>query len=134
MTDQPEALRLADEIDTEELSMDRVEKWVEEAAAELRRQHDEIEKLRGEVARLTELHTLYQDKTERLKAERDALKKALEMANAVAAGDGVIVNALKAERDAAVRALRFLLDHGAYLTERVPDDLKAAIDAARGKT
>ena len=85
MSDQPEALRLADEIDTEELSMDRVEKWVEEAAAELRRQHDEIEQL-------------------------------------------------KAERDAAVKALRFLFDHGAYLTERVPDDLKAAIDAARSKT
>ena len=44
------------------------------------------------------------------------------------------IEQLKAERDAAVKALRFLFDHGAYLTERVPDDLKAAIDAARGKT
>lgn len=51
------------------------------------------------------------------------------------------VAALKAERDAAMaerdalrKAIRFLFDHGAYLTERVPDELKAAIDAARSET
>lgn len=41
---------------------------------------------------------------------------------------------LKAERNALRTAIRFLFDHGAYLTERVPDELQAAIDAARSKT
>ena len=40
--------------------------------------------------------------------------------------------ALKVERDALLEAIRFLFDHGAYLTERIPDHLQAAIDAARG--
>lgn len=44
------------------------------------------------------------------------------------------VAALKAEREVLRIAIRFLFDHGAYLTERVPDELKAAIDAAKEKT
>ena len=74
--DKPEALRLADEIDTEELSMDRVEKWVEEAAAELRR-------LSAENKLLHERH--HDDNVEytRVLAQRDALLEMLKLARSI---------------------------------------------------
>ncbi len=122
MSDQPEALRLVDEIDTEELSIDRLEKWIAEAAAELRRQHDEIEQL---------------------KAERDALKTAAEKGTEYVLAQ--INQDLKAERDALLSALQEIVEDqekfriccGESLWRKHDDKCwvpkaKAAINAIRG--
>jgi hypothetical protein len=66
MSDQSVALRLADWL---EATSDDVRD--ECIFIELRRQH-------AEIGRLTELHTLYQDKTTQLKTERDELKAEVE--------------------------------------------------------
>ena len=127
MTAQPEALRLADRLDLWGDQNDLLE-----AAAELRRQHDEIETLR-------EAYRLWMSvpQIQELKAERDALQATLDdymddhkaVVNEQCAGDEIHcscvphlrkrIKEVEAERDALLAAAELMT---------------AAIDAARSET
>jgi hypothetical protein len=100
VSDQPEALRLADE-----LEMNCHAGTQHSAAAELRRQHAEIEALRAELAENEAAIRVWRGRTERAEAERDTLREALDWI--------ARVNAMDYEYQAKARA---------------------AIDAARNKT
>lgn len=112
MSDQPEALRLADDL----VELDAQFSYsglCGEAATELRRLHDEIEQL---------------------KAERDALKAAAEKGTEYVLAH--INQGLKAERDAlrdaAVEFVR-KVENGEARSVRSYAQFKAALDAAKGK-
>lgn len=111
MSDQPEALRLADRLDLWGDQGDLLE-----AAAELRRQHDEIEQL---------------------KAERDALKAAAEKGTEYVLAH--INQDLKAERDALLAEVERLKGvsydlAGQLMVLRATKQMTATIDAAKGET
>ena len=112
MSEQPKALRLADDMSLSYHS--RTTK--DEIATELRRQASEI-------ARLTELHTLYQDKTTRLKAERDAAVRELELTTVERN------RAYRACEQISVRLHAAMAERDALQAQRQPLTGKAIIDA-----
>lgn len=124
MSDQPEALRLANRLEG---------RWalhpeMQQAAAELRRQHDQIESLRQAYNIVTDdCRNLTEKVIPNIRTERDALQTRLALADSVASAASALSVAHNAEGDDwdEWEALKAALK---------PWRAQRAIDAARGKT
>ena len=99
MSEKPEALRLADDFDRSAkrelfryLDLDK-------AAAELRRLHAEIERLRDELKEDTGVIAVWRGRTERAESENERLREALALAERLAAGRLAMVEQLTGEVD-----------------------------------